>query len=124
MNCASSFGKALSFMEEEFECPVCLQNHSVGIRHPSGCNHVFCVGCTERLFWGDRTEIDPRDYGFTGDGDNSLDEWTETDEAGDYNQALDEQEQIDDQFRPDERCPLCRREAIPDWQANVGEWVQ
>lgn len=122
-NCAASFGKALSFVEEEFECSVCREGHPVGIRHPSNCIHVFCIDCTRHLFWGDETEVDPRDYGFTGDGDSSLEEWTETEDAEEYNLAVDAQDEEHDLLEKDGRCPLCRHKAIPDWQAKVGEWA-
>lgn len=117
-NCAAIFGKALSFVEEEFECPVCLENRPVGIRHPSNCSHIFCVDCTRRLFWASENDIDPEDYGFTGN--SSLADWFETEGAQQYMLALEEE---DDNFECDERCPLCRREAIPDWQTNIGEWA-
>ena len=122
-NCAASFGKALSFVEQEFECSICLDSHSIGIKHPSGCDHVFCVPCIHRLFIGTENFVDPGDYGYDSDGNSSLDEWCETEEAEEYNRAWDEQERINEQSQMDTNCPLCRREAIPDWKTKVGAWA-
>nr|CDS26757.2 zinc finger protein [Hymenolepis microstoma] len=34
-------------IEEETECPICLEVLQSPILRPSGCNHYFCYGCLE-----------------------------------------------------------------------------
>ena len=84
-DCAVFWGKALTFVAMTEECPICYEQSVDGVRHPSNCagEHIFCIPCTRRLWWGDATD--------------SSDE-----SVRDYSVCSN-------------KCPLCRKESMPDW---------
>ena len=65
-NCDVIWGKDLSFVEMTEECPICFGRPvGGGVRHPSGCGHVFCAPCTKRMFCGSGDDEDEEDEYFT-----------------------------------------------------------
>lgn len=44
-NCDAQLRVALTFVDELFNCSLCLDDCGRGIVFPGGCNHVICVAC-------------------------------------------------------------------------------
>ena len=98
-SCAVSFGRALSFVRQDFECAICLEQNTTGMHHPSGCAHVFCVDCVHRLVYGcDRMVSDILD---NDSDEDTIEDDSEEDERRETRISL--------------ACPLCRAKIVPDW---------
>lgn len=129
INCNVSFRKNLVFREytPPKECPVCLEDKLVHIKHPADCNHSRCMDCFRELWWPkSEINVDPRDWGFKptckcedcaepGAGcDDSMNAW-ERDyplQYLAYLQEYDFQEEKQDAKRAEKGdpaiCPLCK----------------
>lgn len=126
-SCNDSFRKNLEFVDEILECPICLTNQPVHIKHPAGCGHSVCSGCFEEMWRPKRpVDIDPHDYGFSSGCtctecksypvgcEAELTKWRER-APDDYNEYKFADEVQDDDFdtkceeRADcSKCSICR----------------
>lgn len=50
--CTQVWGKKLDFIQTQHECPICFEQCTTGVRHPSNCHesHIFCLQCLGELF--------------------------------------------------------------------------
>ena len=121
-NCATHFGRPLTFVVVEFECSVCLEAHARGMRHPA-CQHIFCVPCLRRVMWPEIADIDPRLFGCPSDDDDDSvwDAWQNTAAGLAFNAAVVKEEAA--LPAPSMSCPVCREETVPDWATKTGNWA-
>lgn len=127
-NCDASFRKNLEFRESTTpeECPICLEEKLLYIKHPADCNHFQCSDCFKEQWWPNSCiNLDPTDWGFRTDCnceeciegwhcDNSMELW-KRDYPEQYLEWQEEesrqQEELDTKLneRVDPAiCPLCR----------------
>jgi len=91
LDCDITFGKNLEFVNENNECPICLDNKINCVRMPN-CTHIVCLQCFKKCF---------NAYDGSGDGENMV-RRPHTHEI--FFLRTNEQEQRLNL----QKCPLCR----------------
>ena len=122
--CYYAFNIKLDFVSS-VDCGVCLDSNVPGCKHPSGCGHSFCLGCTRELFWPQTVitytaedyglperECGCRDWKTCDECIDMFDEWQNEDEGLRWNMRhIEDENTVPD--RVTKKCPFCRKERDP-----------
>lgn len=122
-NCNITFGtwmggKGIPLKSEIDECPICFDQHVQGISQPF-CDHMICIKCFNRCYYGDDDENEPQ-FPYSSEiedeyyDDRENPKW-EIDYPliKEYNEAWDHWDEAKSEKRCNEeylkRCPICRK---------------